>query len=174
MFKLDKIVEICAKHNITVEEFFILECVYKEKFSLLEEYCKENDITHSVENLAEKEYLEGDAVRELELLPKFFDEVYIDSNTAGKEFFRAYPSLIEVNGRQIASKSCNREYYLEKYGELIGNDRAYHVKIIKGLKIARGKGLITNAIRKFIDGEMMDLCIEVLESETTEGTRKTL
>ena len=171
MINTKKLTKILIKYNLSPEEFYILDALYKKEFQSLKDYITSRKsfnktILQQIEEKGYIEYFGKDGkynIFDILITDKFYNNIYIDGETAGEEFFTVYPSFISIDGKKIMSKKCDRDLYVEKYCKDIGFNKDKHSKIIKGLLIAKKKGLINMAIRNFMDSKMYDVLIELEE-----------
>ena len=181
MINTKKLTSLLIKYNLSPEEFYILDALYKKEHRALKDYIESrgNFNIKILETLEEKEYIQywgKDGtynVTDILVTDKFYNNIYIDSEIAGDEFFKTYPSFISIDGKMIMSKKCDRDLYVEKYCKDIGFDKERHIKIIEGLKIAKAKSLINMAIRNFIDSQMYDILEELHDNYKDSNNTQT-
>ena len=178
MLSTFKIVEICHKYDINVEQFFLINLLHRKDYKTFIEYvtkCKKSFYTNQeLLVLANKGILEAEPIAEaikvnsrlemfdLFLTEEFRDLYYIDSEEAGKELWENYPNTTFIDGRDVPLKKGDKignVYYdkdtlIKLYCDKIQNNLDKHREIISKLKANKDK--INFAIRSFILDEMWD------------------
>ena len=171
MIDTKKLTKLLIKYNLNPEEFYVVDALCKKEYLSLKSYIESRgefaiDILKTLEEKAYIEYWGKDGlynIHDILVTDNFYNNIYIDEEIAGEEFFKAYPSFISIDGKMIMSKKCDKDLYTEKYCKDIGFDKDRHEKIIKGLGIAKKKGLINMAIRNFIDSKAYDILEELVD-----------
>jgi hypothetical protein len=86
----------------------------------------------------------------------FLKKYYKDTNQAGKEFFDAYPSFINIGGKMCSIKNFTKaglftfEDFCRYYSKAIKNSKVSHDRIMEALEFAKENNLINYTILEFI------------------------
>ena len=87
-----------------------------------------------------------------EVTDKFVQAFYAVSTTDGEEFWSAYPAFITIDGKKIPSKAVNKEELVRWYHKHVGSVHD-HSKVMKALKFAKERKLISMRIDKWLQAE---------------------
>ena len=93
----------------------------------------------------------------------FLDEFFLDIDKAGQEFYDAYPSYIDIDGRKILAKKGDKDALIAKYCKDINYDKEMHNKILLALPIAEKQGSLNMAIRNFIESGLYKDIVGLLD-----------
>jgi len=158
---------ILRKFDINISQFYFLHCLHtKEYDALLFSSNRNLSDMEDIDLLEDKGYIEFDGHKGLKnciVSKEFIDALYLDIDKAGQEFFDAYPSYLEVNGRQILAKKGDKDLLMQQYCEDISYDAEKHQLILKAMKIAKQKGILNMAIRNFIESKLYDDILSLLD-----------
>lgn len=87
-----------------------------------------------------------------EVTDKFVQAFYSVSTTDGEEFWKAYPAFITIDGKKITVKGVNKEELVRWYHKHVGSVHD-HSKVMKALKFAKERKLISMRIDKWLEAE---------------------
>jgi len=175
IFEIKKLDGILNKFNITISQLYILNCIYCKEIQAIKNHIDKNVDTflNDLKYLESLSYLEyhGRDIENIDffdyaLTESFINQMYLDVDKAGNEFFNAYPSYIEINGNKILAKKGDRDALIEQYCKDINYDIEKHNKILKAIPIAIAQGSLNMAIRNFIESKLYDDLLKLVDSDT--------
>lgn len=95
--------------------------------------------------------------------------------TMADELWNAYPWSFQINGNNVAAKTCDRDMISEIYTKKIKGSMTKHKKILKDVKRGAALGLINCGIEKFVKGEQWEFLKQEIEKNVdlkTYGTNE--
>lgn len=84
--------------------------------------------------------------------PKFYNELFVETDLAGEEFWKAYPDKIIINGAEVRAKTGDKEELTKLYAKKIKYNKNTHKKVLESLKKDIEEGL-NMGIEKYIRSE---------------------
>ena len=116
-FDTKKIIELCVKHGLTIEEVLIATLIYRDQFDEMFEYC-DKIIPFSEEAFSRLEYkgfvhnlnIEGEYFPEkFVITDKFTDAVGIELDNLAELLWDSYPSWVSVGERTFKGRNISPE-----------------------------------------------------------------
>jgi hypothetical protein len=162
---------ILRKFGISISQFYVLNCIHNNEKEALDYHAMlDSNFLEDLKILEGAELLEYDGDNSKPMLIDnyvlsqfFIDNFYLDIDKAGKEFYDAYPSYLEIDGRKVLTKKGDRDALMRMYCAGIGNDLEKHQQVLKALKIAEQQGSLNMAIRNFIESELYLDILDLLD-----------
>lgn len=175
-----KFTDVLIAHRLTPNQLFILLCLAMGRnkgFVQLFRYTEETGNTFDrseIHDLVDRGYLisfsEGaDNADDFDVTDKFREEFFTDDPMlAAEEFWDAYPSFFNINGRQAVTKSnVNKELLLMQYAKEIGYSKALHETVLKAIAWAKENALINFRIGDFVSTYWRDIVAQYSEAMNT-------
>lgn len=159
MILLEPYIKFLIEHDLTQDQFLLLELLYHNRIDLIRKYKKQfptDDGTmiskYLISKLVDKEFL---LVKNNQYaLGNKFIEIYVTPEIATNEIFNLYPPfIIKDNGVQVPLTSMDRNIFKNIYIRKIKYNLKEHKEILKDLKYGVDKGLIKIGINKFLTSE---------------------
>ena len=161
------IVEFCAKHKLTINEFFILYLTYKKDYKSIYKYMGEVEPysmgINRIKSLEERGFCEEKNVIEgnntkyyadmLILKPKFYnslDKIFSLENAA-EEVWEAFPAIIKNDGKNFPAKTISPEAFESVYMKAIKNNPETHKKVLKALDKQKKESSIMCGLLKWTE-----------------------
>lgn len=172
LFNTKRIIDICAKRQITTNQLLYLYGIYKGDWKALYKLANEVKIIAAeleLKDLVDRGYLinwsgewKNQNVDNFEITDKFKHLVFIDTHDAGEELFKEYPKWIVIEGRSIPAtqggdyrgKYYGKDEILELYCNKISNDYVQHEMNMVGLRKAIASNIQFPVLRKFVFDEL--------------------
>lgn len=164
------------KTRLTQSQFLLLHLLYKEDFQAIQEY--KNNFP-SEDNYMIGEYLTKDLIKKGWIKEKEngklyiteeFRMLYVNKFKAIDELVEAYPAFIEKEGGlKIPLVTIDKNRYASIYEGCIKFSQGEHEEVLKDLKYAKEKGLLTFGLSKFIDSEYWLTVRNLRKKEKEEG-----
>ena len=174
------IVEFCCTHKLSINEFFILYLTYRESISTgtkrTEEYKLLYKYIAEVEGLStNKERIKSLEKRgfcidknvesatsyfpdQVELKPKFYNNLFKLLGGAADEVWEAFPPIIMMdNGSNFAARTISPDDFEPLYNKAIKNDPLTHKKVLEALDKQKKEGNIMCGLKKWIECRYWEL-----------------
>lgn len=183
-----KIVSVCAKLDITIEEFFFLYMVHVADWESLTIYLDVKGFQSEVERLESVKLLTDINVYDspksfdekgkkiikpskLLVSNEFLSELFISADDAWNEFISVFPyEFTNSTGTRYNARTLPTEVGRQRYNKIIKNDVEVHNRIVELTKKARDLNWITVGLDKYLDHEMWNGIEARLNTENpTEG-----
>jgi hypothetical protein len=102
--------------------------------------------------------------------PKIADKLWVEHEMAGQELWDIYPSFFIIGGgKQVPTKSCDREALIESYCKKIKHSKKRHEEVMEVLKHAIQMNDITMGIEKWVGSHQWESLKEKYYQGKTEG-----
>lgn len=172
-FNPEIIVEFCAKHKLSINEFFILYLTYKKKYTLIYKYMQEVEpysiSKERIDSLEKRGFCEdknkigpngGMYHPDLIIIkPKFYNslEKIFSLENAAEEIWEAFPGTINIEGKNFPSKTISPEEFEPLYMKAIKNNPETHQKVLQALEKQKKEGSIMCGLKKWAECRQWEL-----------------
>lgn len=162
---LETTVKLCARAEITFNQAALLWLSYSAKYPLVYQYTEEAGgwSEEEIEDLTNKGFLEnhnrnGESYVDNYYVTDQFLELLLNVNPEQRceEFWDAYPSFLQMDGKRIPTKGTGKEAFVRSYTMKHGRFIDKHKRIMAALDYGKRTGMITMGIQKFVESEQWD------------------
>ena len=147
-------------HKLTLNQFFIISCLYLEKYGELQDYAKNvaKIKAQEIDDLIDRGFVipsigtRAEQLAALELMEvneKFAASVFVNNYAAADEFWKAYPGFLEINGIRHNARNYPLEDFREYYAKIIANSKFKHEQMLTALKYAIDNKLLNMGLEKY-------------------------
>ena len=163
------LLETLLKHNLTIEEYFLLVLLYyrqaidaKEVNDWMKEYAEKlghprDDgkrtlaSNRTVTALMSNGWITKPDDKAGYVLSKKVDELFIEPFFAGEQLYNTYPSYGIINGVKIPLQVSDRIAVYYKYWRVIRGSTSEHKEILEDIQFGADNDLLSMNIGKFVD-----------------------
>lgn len=175
----EKYVDFLVKHKLTPSQFMF--CYLKASYDMtsFRKYIKEVGPfrMEEIKDLITKGYLEDfnatnpngtkqDYVDSYIVTPKFHKEIFIETEQAGEELWKAFPPFIHINSTRVSARSCDKEVLIKSYCKKIKNNKNIHEEVLSLLKQAVERNEIKMGIEKWVGSEQWNILKELYNKDS--------
>jgi len=174
------IVEFCCTHKLSINEFFILYLTYMESISTGDKRTRECALLYKyiteVEGLStNKERIKSLEARgfcvdknvesaaryfpdQVELKPKFYNNLFKILGGASDEVWEAFPPVISMEtGSNFPARTISPEEFEPIYNKAIKNDPLTHKKVLDALEKQKKEGNVMCGLKKWVECRYWEL-----------------
>jgi hypothetical protein len=142
--KIDKIINLCIKYSITLNQFYLLyskiynkdEIINYQKIGKykLQDFIEleEKGLITVFGNILEKETIKYSDIAHVN--SDFSDQIKKDEEEASKEILDNFPDLVKVENKLYPAKNISPEDFEKYYFSIYKGDPEEHDKILKAVK----------------------------------------
>lgn len=163
MFFIDDVNEytnFLVKHRLTPNQFYILLLRHTTNIKSSVSFIKSlgGFAKKEVQDLLDRGYLDSFNERGEDLFhkyfatPKFYDEIFVDTDIAGEELWEAYPEYLLIDSKQWKAKTCDKDEIIEIYCRKIKYNKVLHKKAMDALEQEKKEG-VRMGIEKWVRSE---------------------
>ncbi len=178
-FDTKLIVEFCCTHKLSINEFFILYLTYREsiasgpkkneEYKLLYKYITEveglSTNKERIKSLEKRGFCVDKNVEsakdywpdQIELKPKFYNNLFKFLGGASEEIWEAFPPMINMDGKTFAARTISPEEFEPLYNKAIKNDPQTHKKVLEALIKQKTEGNVMCGLKKWIECRYWEL-----------------
>lgn len=172
----DAIIKKCIEKKITLQQFFIVWCIYYKDYDTLKDYLEIDQLTeHDLRSLCDKKFLEDfnspnakTSYPEMFMVPDEVAEAFFVTENHGYEFYDIYPSTFPLydKGSVFIAKSMPRDDVADLYLKHV-RSRNKHEFVMKQVpryeKLVKSGKVNGHKIVDFIRSEMWNVVAELWE-----------
>lgn len=170
----EKFIDFLVKHKLTPNQFMF--CYLKASYDMpsFRKYIKEVGFfkMEEIKDLIAKGYVEDfntegrDYVDSYLVTPKFTKEIFIETEQAGEELWKAFPPFIHINSTRVSARSCDKEVLIKSYCKKIKNNKNIHEEVLSLLKQAVERNEIKMGIEKWVGSEQWNILKELYNKDS--------
>lgn len=180
MLEIKQFTKKLVELKMTPNQFYFCFLLHNDSFAELYEYVETvgkfdlKDIQDLVKrgyirNTNENKQFVADAFVTTE---KFSKKFLAEKFEFAAEFFEAYPSFGDIQGKPISLKSVSPDVLYELYNNITGKQKATHDKIMSALKKGIRVGLVNMKIDKWLFTRQWELIEKDFKYVTKPGDRE--
>lgn len=96
----------------------------------------------------------------MEVSQEFAKLVIEPPHVLGEDLWDAYPNFLDVDGKKVRAKTCDKDDLIEKYNKIIQGSRKMHSKVMTALEYDKKYNGITMGIEKYVKSRQWEATIE--------------
>ena len=161
-YDAEKLIQFCAKHKVTTEQFLFMYLTYKQKFALLYQYCEDVRLIGGLKDLEERG-LVSNLNKGAETYPdnyivrvKMEEEINWLLGDQAQELFDACPSMIPVGDRMLNAQTISPEELEVLYAKKIKKRKIDHAVVLGALKEQVANNTMGMGLKKWVETEQWD------------------
>jgi hypothetical protein len=151
-----------VKHSLKIEQYWFLWYRHNLDNDNLAEYIKGigGFKREDLKDLVKRGYLDNvnspgeEMISAYFATPKFYEELFADTDISGEELWEAYPTHFYLSGgSKVVARSCDKDQLIKSYAKKIKHNLKKHKSILEILEVAKQRGDISMGIEKWVASE---------------------
>lgn len=162
---VERYLNFIIENKLTQAQFLFLYLIYRKKVDCIKKYKaafpnEENSMIgkYDKQDLLDRGFIEsvGEAGMTADyILGEKFTKLFLkDVFNATEEFVKEYPGFVQIQGKAIPLITMDRYKLANIYGERIDYSVEEHLEVVKDVKFARAKDMLSSSIENFVRGEV--------------------